>query len=95
MSVKIALLFVICLLMSCAYADIKYDASTGSFAYQRMGEQEILDLYVKKDIDSTTVRLGKLQNESDIDKVIIKLSENIEQALKILDELQKKIPKIF
>jgi len=92
---KIVMLVVICLLVSCAYADIKYDASTGSFAYQRMGEQEILDLYVEKDIDRTTVRLGKLQNESDIDKVIIRLSENIEQALKILDELQKKIPKIF
>jgi len=95
MNIKFVLLFMVCLLVSCAYADIKYDASTGSFAYQRMGEQEILDLYVEKDLDSTKVRLGKLQNESDIDKVIIKLSENIEQALKILDELQQKIPKIF
>ena len=92
---KIVMLVVICLLVGCAYADIKYDASTGSFAYQRMGEQEILDLYVKKDIDSTTVRLGKLQNESDIDKVIIKLSENIDKALEILNEIQKKVPNLF
>ena len=80
---------------SCAYATIEYDASTGSFAYNRMGEQEILDLYVKKDIDSTTVRLGKLKNDQDLEEVILGLQENINKALDLLDKIQNKIPGLF
>ena len=93
---KSILLFVCAVVLcSCAYATIEYDASTGSFAYCRMGDQELIDLYVKKDIDSTTVKLGKLQNESDVAEVLVGLEKNIDKALQILDELQKKVPGLF
>ena len=83
------------LFCSCAQAIIKYDATTGSFYYERSGEQEIVDLYVKKDIDSTTVKLGKLKNDQDLEEVILGLQENINKVLDLLDKIQKKIPGLF
>ena len=79
--------------ISCA--SIQYDAETGSFAYNRFGNQELIDLHVEKSVDGVKVDLGRQKSEREIAEIILGLEKNIDKALKILDELQRKIPKVF
>lgn len=72
-------------------ATIQYDASTGSFVYQRFGNQELIDLDVVKNLSETKVHLGQQKSEREIAEVIMSLSNNIDKALQILRDLQKKL----
>ena len=81
------------LLMGCA--TIKYDATTGSFAYQRFGNQQLVGLDIEKTVDGTTVHLGRQKSEREIAEVLLELSKNIDKVLEILNQIQKKVPALF
>ena len=88
-------LFILSLVVFIGCATIQYDAQTGSFAYNRFGNQELIDLHVSKTVDGVEVDLGKQKSEREIAEIIMGLEDNIDKALKILDEIQKKIPGLF
>lgn len=84
------LFLIIPIFISCA--TVKYDAETGSFVYQRFGNQELIDLNVEKGSGLTKVHLGKQKSEREIAEVLLGLESNIDRAIKLLMELERKIP---
>ena len=80
--VKIILLCIIVALIGCV--QIKYDATTGSFAYSRFGSQELTGLEVEKGIDTTKVSLGKQESKDEI-------GEQITEILKVLRKVAEKL----
>lgn len=83
-----ALLFVGC-------SVIQYRTPDATFSYTRIGNQKMTGLMVVKNVDGVEVELGSQKSEREIAEVILSLSKNVDKALEILNELQKKFPGLF
>jgi len=77
--------------VSCA--SIKYGGEDG-FSYQRFGNQELIDVQIgmqKPDGTIIEAYLGKQKSEREIAEVLLSVSDNIDKALQILLELERKL----
>ena len=84
-------LIILMFLVGCS--SIQYNTQDASFSYFRVMNQQIKGLEVHKGIDGVEVKMDSQISKND--EVLIKLSENLDKALKILNEIQKKIPNLF
>jgi len=69
-------------LSGCAsWVTIEYDAATGSFAYNRFGDQELQDLQIKKSLSETEVLLGQQKSKSEMAEQITEILKVVRQIL--------------
>lgn len=80
----IAVLTVVVIVVFTGCVSIKYDATTGSFAYNRFGSQELKGLHVEKAVDGTTVDLGSQEAKAEI-------AEQLTEILKIMRKVAEKL----
>jgi len=80
-AVLIWFILVFAILSGCV--SIKYDATTGSFAYNRFGSQELQGLHVTKSVDGTTVDLGSQESKAEI-------AEQLTEILKTVRKIAEK-----
>ena len=88
---KLLVIFLTLLFASCA--SIKYGGEDG-FSYQRFGNQELIDVQIgmqKPDGTIIEAYLGKQKSEREIAEIILSVSDNIDKALQILLELERKL----
>jgi len=65
---RITILLAVAMFLGCV--TMKYDASSGSFAYNRFGNQELIDLRIEKTVSATKVSLNRATSDTDIKELI-------------------------